>query len=118
MSQFTSKFTTESELFSFDFNPVLSTGETLSTATCTAVTIQGDDPNPSAILSVLTCHQPWKSNSKGYWRFLTGESLSVGDDLVQLSASNTYTCTGDIPGLTHLRLTNYGSGRSLTGWRL
>ena len=51
MSQFSYKLTTESELFSFDFNPVLTTGETLSTATCTSITLQGTDPSPSAILS-------------------------------------------------------------------
>ena len=49
-SQFSYKLTTESELFSFDFNPVLNSGETITSGLCTAVTEQGTDPNPSLIL--------------------------------------------------------------------
>ena len=95
MSQFSSKFTTESELFSFDFNPVLSTGETLSTATCTAITLQGTDTNPSAILSGT----PVISLGKATQRVING----VADNTYRLimtvntSAGNVFTCTGDIP---------------------
>ena len=95
MSQFTSKFITESELFSFDFNPVLATGETLSTATCTAVTIQGTDPNPSAILSGT----PVISLGKATQRVVGGLNENIYRLVMTCttSASNTYTCTGDIP---------------------
>lgn len=95
MSQFTYKYTTESELFSFDFNPILNTGETLSTATCTAITLQGTDTNPSAILSGT----PVISLGKATQRVTGG----VADNTYRLimtcttSAGNTYTCTGDIP---------------------
>jgi hypothetical protein len=95
MSQFSYKLTTESELFSFDFNPVLNTGETLSTANCTAITLQGTDTNPSAILS----GSPVISLGKATQRVVGG----VADNTYRLimtcttSASNTYTCTGDIP---------------------
>ena len=95
MSQFTQKLTTESELFSFDFNPVLTTGETLSTATCTAVTMQGSDPSPSAILSGT----PVISLGKATQRVIGG----VNENIYRLimtcstSAGNIYTCTGDIP---------------------
>ena len=95
MSQFSYKLTTESELFSFDFNPVLGTGETLSTATCTAITLQGTDPAPSAILS----GSPVINLGKATQRVIGG----VADNTYRLimtcttSASNTYTCTGDIP---------------------
>ena len=51
MAQFSYKYTTESELFSFDFNPILQPSEALTSGTCTAITIQGTDSNPSAILS-------------------------------------------------------------------
>jgi hypothetical protein len=95
MSQFTYKYTSESENFSFDFNPVLSTGETLSTATCIAITLQGSDVAPSAILS----GSPVISLGKATQRVIGG----VADNTYRLimtvttSASNTYTCTGDIP---------------------
>jgi len=95
MSQFSYKLTTESELFSFDFNPVLLTGETLSTATCTAITLQGTDPSPSAILYGT----PVISLGKATQRVTGG----VADNTYRLimtcttSDGNTYTCTGDIP---------------------
>ena len=95
MSQFSYMLTTESELFSFDFNPVLGIGETISTATCTAITLQGTDPAPSAILS----GSPVASLGKATQRVTGG----VADNTYRLimtvttSASNTYTCTGDIP---------------------
>jgi hypothetical protein len=95
MSQFTYKYTTESELFSFDFNPVLLSGETLLTAACTAVTIQGTDPAPSAILSGV----PVISSGKATQRVIGG----INENIYRLvmtcttSVGNTYTCTGDIP---------------------
>ena len=95
MSQFTYKYTTESELFSFDFNPVLGTGETLSTASCTAITLQGTDIAPSAILSGV----PVISLGKATQRVTGG----VADNTyllimtVTTSSSNTFTATGDIP---------------------
>jgi hypothetical protein len=95
MSQFTYKYTTESELFSFDFNPVLLGGETLLTATCTAVTIQGTDPDPSDVLS----GSPVISLGKATQRVIGG----INENIYRLvmtcttSAGNTYTCTGDIP---------------------
>jgi hypothetical protein len=95
MPQFTQKYTTESELFSFDFNPVLQTGETLSTATCTAVTIQGTDTDPSAILTGT----PNISLGKATQRVTGG----VADNIYRLimtcttNEGNTYTVTGDIP---------------------
>jgi hypothetical protein len=95
MSQFSYKLTTESELFSFDFNPVLGVGETISTANCTAITLQGTDPTPSTILS----GNPVVSLGKATQRVTGG----VADNTYRLimtcttSAGNTYTCTGDIP---------------------
>ena len=95
MSQFSMKLTTESELFSFDFNPVLGTGETISTASCTAITLQGTDIAPSAILSGV----PVISLGKATQRVTGG----VADNTYRLimtvttSSSNTFTATGDIP---------------------
>jgi len=95
MSQFSYKLTTESELFSFDFNPVLIAGETISTATCTAITLQGTDPNPSVILTGVPVISLGKASQR-----VTG---GVADNTYRLimtcttNTGNTYTCTGDIP---------------------
>jgi len=48
---FSYKFTTENKPLSFDFSQVLTTGETLSTASCSVIVIDGVDANPSNILS-------------------------------------------------------------------
>jgi hypothetical protein len=95
MSQFTQKLTTESELFSFDFNPVLNAGETLNTATCTAVTIQGSDPSPSSILSGT----PVISFGKATQRVIGGINENIYRLIMTCNTSegNIYTCTGDIP---------------------
>ena len=45
------KFTTESEVFDFDFSAVLGTGETIASATVTVTVQTGTDASPSAILS-------------------------------------------------------------------
>ena len=95
MSQFSMKLTTESELFSFDFNPILNTGETISTAICTAITLQGTDLNPSAILSGI----PVISLGKSTQRVVGGLADNTYRLIMTVTTSegNTYTCTGDIP---------------------
>ena len=95
MSQFSYKYTTESELFSFDFNPVLSTGETITSASCTAIALQGVDLNPSAILSGSPVYAAGKSSQR-----VVGGIADVTYRLImtaQTSSGNTFTCTGDIP---------------------
>ena len=95
MSQFSYTFTTESELFSFDFNPVLQPTETLSTATCSAIVAQGVDPTPSAILSGT----PVISLGKATQRVIGGLQ-DVTYRLIMTCTTNqgnTYTCVGDIP---------------------
>ena len=47
---FSYKFTTENKPLSFDFSEVLSTGETLSTSSCSVLVLDGTDTNPNAIL--------------------------------------------------------------------
>ena len=95
MSQFSYKLTTESELFTFDFNPVLLTGETITAATCTAITLQGTDLNPSAILFGTPVYAAGKSTQ----RVVGG----IADNTYRLimtvttNDGNVYTCTGDIP---------------------
>jgi hypothetical protein len=95
MSQFSYKLTTESELFSFDFNPILGSGETLSTATCTAVTLQGTDTSPSAVLSGT----PVISLGKATQRVVGGNDENTYRLImtVTTSSGNTFTAVGDIP---------------------
>ena len=95
MSQFSYKFTTESELFSFDFNPVLATSETITSAACTAITEQGTDLNPSAILS----GNPVISLGKATQRVIGGMDDTVYRLIMTVNTNhgNIYTCTGDIP---------------------
>ena len=94
-NSFTYKITSENELFTFNFSQVLDPAETISSATCTAITLQGTDVAPSAILS----GSPVVSLGKATQRVTGG----VADNTYRLimtvttSASNTYTCTGDIP---------------------
>ena len=95
MSQFSYKLIPESELFSFDFNPVLQPTETLVSGTCTAITAQGTDTNPSAILSGSVNLNLGKATQ----RVIGG----VADNTYRLimtcttNEGNTYTCVGDIP---------------------
>jgi hypothetical protein len=92
---FTYKLTTESELFSFDFSQVLAASETISTASCSVLVMDGTDANASAILSGSAT----VSGSKANQRVQNGVS-EVTYRLVMTittSASNTYTAVGDIP---------------------
>jgi len=95
MSQFSYKLTTESENFSFDFNPILNTGETLLSATCSAVTQQGTDTNPSAILY----GSPVINLGKATQRVVGGYDENTYRLIMTVTTSNgnTYTATGDIP---------------------
>jgi hypothetical protein len=94
-AQFSYKYTTESELFSFDFNPVLIPTETIISAACTAITEQGTDTNPSAILSGA----PAFVNGKATQRVIAGQDDTVYRLIMTVNTSlgNTYTCVGDIP---------------------
>jgi hypothetical protein len=95
MSQFSYKYDTETENFTFDFNPVLATGESITAATCTAITLQGTDLTPSAILNGTPVFAAGKATQN-----VTG---GIADNTYRLimtvntSAGNVFTCTGDIP---------------------
>jgi hypothetical protein len=92
---FSYKLTTESEWFGFDFSQVLTTGETLSSATCSVIVMNGTDSNPSAILSGTAVITGAKANQK-----ITGGISEVTYRLIMTvttSAANTYTAVGDLP---------------------
>jgi hypothetical protein len=92
---FTYKLTTDSELFGFDFSQVLSTGETLSTATCSVIVMNGTDPSPSAILAGSAVITGSKANQR-----VSGGVSEVTYRLlmtVTTSLGNTFTAVGDLP---------------------
>jgi len=46
-ASFSYKITTENEQFTFDFSTVMSSGETISSATSNVEVMSGDDSNPN-----------------------------------------------------------------------
>ena len=92
---FSYKITTESELFTFDFSQVLSPSETISTATCSVIVMNGVDPNPSTILVGSTVIV----NSTASQRVANGISEVTYrlEMTITTSQGNTYTGVGDLP---------------------
>ena len=92
---FSYKITSESELFTFDYSPVLNTGETINSATCTVIVMSGTDANPSAILS----GSPAINGALVSQRVVSGVS-DVTYRLTMTAStnqSNIYTVVGDLP---------------------
>jgi len=97
---FSYKFTTEVKSLSFDFSQVLASGETISTATCTVVVIDGTDTNPSNILSGGTTiigfkvYQQVQNGVAGVtYRLVATITTSVGNTLVALGDLPVYSTT-------------------------
>lgn len=99
---FSYKLTTENELFTFDFSPILKSGETISTAACTIEVKDGDDPNPNSI----------KVGSPAINGALVVQRISGGINgvtyrlvmTVTTSATNVYTLVGDLPVYTPIEV--------------
>lgn len=97
---FSYKFTTEVKSLSFDFSQVLASGETISTATCTVVVIDGTDLTPSNILSGGTTiigfkvYQQVQNGVAGVtYRLVATITTSVGNTLVALGDLPVYSTT-------------------------
>lgn len=97
---FSYKFTTEVKSLSFDFSQVLASGETISTATCTVVVIDGTDPTPSNILSGGTTiigfkvYQQVQNGVAGVtYRLVATITTSAGNTLVALGDLPVYSTT-------------------------
>jgi hypothetical protein len=91
---FSYKITTESELFTFDFTQVLTAAETISSATCAVIVMNGTDTNPTAILQAA----PVIANKTASQRIVNGNSevtyrLSM---TIVTSLGNTYVGVGDL----------------------
>jgi hypothetical protein len=92
---FSYKFTAEIKPLSFDFSQVLASGETLSTATCTVLVIDGTDSNPSNILSggaTIIGTKVYQQVQNG----VAGVTYRLVAT-VTTSASNTLVALGDLP---------------------
>jgi hypothetical protein len=91
---FSYKITTESELFTFDFTQVLAAGETILTANCAIVVMNGVDPNPSNLLlgaAVIV-------NKTASQRIIGGlaEVTYRLEMTITTSLTNTYVGVGDL----------------------
>ena len=97
-NSFTYKITTENELFTFNYSQVLGPAETISSATCTAITMNGTDTNPSAILS----GSPTISGANVSQRVINGvdENTYRLEMVATTSYGNVYTAVGDLPVYT------------------
>jgi len=93
---FSAKITTESENFSFDFTQVLTAAETISSAACTVILMNGTDPSPSSILmgaptvvtgSKIATQRIANGVSECTYRLVMTITTSLG---------NTYTGVGDL----------------------
>ena len=91
---FSYKITTESELFTFDFSQVLSPAETISSATCTVILMDGIDPNPNAILAGTAII----ANKTASQRIIGGlaEVTYRLEMTITTSLNNTYVGVGDL----------------------
>ena len=99
---FSYKLTTENELFTFDFSPILTTVETISTATCTVQVKDGVDTSPNDI----KVGSPAISGALVVQRVTGGLSGVVYrlEMTVTTSLSNVYTLVGDLPVYTPLEV--------------
>ena len=97
---FSYKLTTENELFTFDYSPIIASGETISTATCNVEVKDGSDSNPSAIL----VGSPAISGSQVVQRIYGGVSGTTYrlEMTITTSLTNTYTLVGDVSVYTPL----------------
>jgi hypothetical protein len=97
---FSYKFTGETKPLSFDFSQVLASSETLSTAACTVVVIDGTDANPSNILSGgasiigSKIYQLVQSGVAGVtYRLVATVTTSAGNTLIALGDLPVYSTT-------------------------
>jgi hypothetical protein len=92
---FSYKFVDENKPLSFDFNQVLTSGENLSTSSCSVIVLDGTDANPSNILDGGS-----SINSNKVYQQVQGGVAGVTYRLVvttTTSAGNVYVAIGDLP---------------------
>ena len=99
---FSYKITSENEQFTFDFSTVMSTGETISSATCVVQVRDGVDASPNAIL----LGSPVISGQLAAQRIYNGlDGVIYRIEMTAVSSlSNTYTIVADLPVLDPLNV--------------
>ena len=101
-ASFSYKITTENEQFTFDFSTVMSSGETISSATSNVEVVSGDDSSPNAILvgtPVASGQQVAQRISGG----LDGVIYRL-EMTATTSLTNVYTIVADLPVLAPLNV--------------
>ena len=96
-ASFSYKITTENEQFTFDFSTVMSTGETISSATSNVEVMSGDDSSPNSIL-VGTPVASGQQVAQRIYNGLDGVIYRI-EITILTSLANTYSLVADLPVL-------------------
>jgi hypothetical protein len=101
-ASFSYKITTENEQFTFDFSTVMSTGETISSATSAVEVVSGTDASPNTIL-VGTPVASGQQVAQRIYNGLDGVIYRIEITIIT-SLANTYSLIADLPVLSPLNV--------------
>lgn len=99
-ASFSYKITTENEQFTFDFSTVMSTGETITSATCNVQVVSGTDSSPNSI-KVGSPAISGQQVAQRIYNGLDGVIYRLEVSVIT-SLSNTYSLVADLPVLAAL----------------
>ena len=99
---FSYKVTTENEQFTFDFSPIMASGETISSADCVVQVKEGSDPSPSSIM----VGSPVVSGQTAAQRISGGLDGVIYrlEMTATTSLTNVYTIVADLPVLAPINV--------------
>ena len=99
---FSYKVTTENEQFTFDFSPIMASGETISSAACVVQVKEGSDPSPSSIM----VGSPVVSGQTAAQRISGGLDGVIYrlEMTATTSLTNVYTIVADLPVLAPINV--------------
>jgi hypothetical protein len=101
-ASFSYKITTENEQFTFDFSTVMSSGETISSATSAVEVVSGTDASPNTIL-VGTPVASGQQVAQRIYNGLDGVIYRIEITIIT-SLANTYSLVADLPVLSPLNV--------------
>lgn len=101
-ASFSYKITTENEQFTFDFSTVMSSGETISSATSVVEVVSGTDASPNSIL-VGTPVASGQQVAQRIYNGLDGVIYRIELTIIT-SLANTYSLVADLPVLSPLNV--------------
>lgn len=99
-ASFSYKITTENEQFTFDFSTVMSTGETITSATCNVQVVSGTDSSPN-LIKVGSPAISGQQVAQRIYNGLDGVIYRLEVSVIT-SLSNTYSLVADLPVLAAL----------------